>query len=239
LKRLVASAACALALVLAAPSALAQGAAPGGFGPNIGPPQGVPQASDSNSPNQSIENPPEESPRSVKLFDQKRTVPGFEINLGPVWFRKAGPHGEPRDWERGTGDILAGITITTHWKPFYISGYQMTHFRVLDSKSFIWSVLSTGMGAGVRLGPFEPEARLGVGLIQLDAIHGEYNFSLLSPRVAMGVGLRLGKIRLDIQAHTEYLWRWFGPDYLIRGVSLGLRFDVPRPKGPDFSEKPR
>jgi len=134
---------------------------------------------------------------------------------------------------------MAGIAVTTHWKPFFITGYQMTHFRVLDSKSFVWSVLSTGMGTGVRLGPLEPEARIGLGLIQLDAIHGEYNASLLSPRVAMGVGMHIGKIRLDIQAHTEYLWRWFGPDYLIRGVSLGLRFDVPRPKGPVFSDKPR
>jgi len=68
----------------------AQGAAPGGFGPAVGPPQGVPQASDSNSPNASVENPPEESPRSVKLFDQRRTVPGFELDIGPVWYRKAG-----------------------------------------------------------------------------------------------------------------------------------------------------
>ena len=141
--------------------------------------------------------------------------------------------------QRGTGEILAGVSITTRWAPFYLSGLQQTHFRVLDSKSFAWTLLASAIAGGLTLGPLEPEVRFELGLLTADVFHGDYSIEMLTPRVAMGIGLHVAKIRVDIQAHSEYLWRWFGPDYLIRGVSVGLRLDVPRNPGPVFSDKPR
>jgi hypothetical protein len=185
----------------------------------------------------STETGPVESPRSVKLFDSRRTTPSMHLELGPVWYREAKPTRD--DYERGTGEILVGVALTTHEGPFFLSGYQDMHLRVLDSKTFVFSLLTTQMGAGLRVGPFEPEARVGFSILTLDVFHGHYSAEMLSPRVGAGIGIHLGKIRLDIATHSEYLWRWFGPDYLIRGVSLGLRLDVTRPKGPDFSDKPR
>ena len=36
---------------------------------------------------------------------------------------------------------------------------------------------------GVRLGPFEPESRVGFSLITLDAFHSQWSFEMFSPRV--------------------------------------------------------
>ncbi len=181
---------------------------------------------------------PKQSSKSVKLFDGRRATQGLELDLGPVWYRKRG-RDVREGFDRGTGEILVGSTTTTPWGPFFLTGLQQTHFRWLDSKSFAWTVLASYLGVGARIGPLEPEVRIGLGLLTIDAFHGQWSGELLTPRVTAGLGLHAGKIRVDIQAHSEYLWRWFGPDYLIRGVSLGLRLDFPRPKGPVFSDTPR
>jgi hypothetical protein len=229
------------ALVLATSGAHAQGfggpggGGPFGPGPGSGPSSGPAGASES-AP-ESVDNLPNESSRSVKLFDQKRTLQGFDTQLGPLWYREAGR--TTKDFERATGEILMGVSITTKWAPFFLTGYQQLHFRAFDSKSFAFSPLTTQMGAGLTLGPIEPEVRVGAALLTVDAFHGQYSVEALSPRVTAGVGLHIGKIRLDIATHSEYLWRWFGKDYFIRGVSLGLRLDIVRPKGPSFSDSPR
>lgn len=222
--------------LLAAPSARAQ--APGGFG--TGAPVAGPLTSsmpNSETTPESQDKRPKESQRSVKLFDSRHVVQSFELDMGPIAYRRVGEDREA--FHSGTGEILAGVAITTSWKPFYLTGMQAMHLRAFDAKSFAWTLLGSHLAAGVRLGPIEPEARIGLGLVTVDVFHGEYSAELLTPRVAAGVGIHLGQIRLDIETHSEYLWRWFGPDYLIRGVSVGLRLDVPRPKGPSFSESPQ
>lgn len=232
----------ALGLFVTAESARAQegggsGAGQGGAGssPNSGPSGGFPSGAES-SP-ESLENPPSESPRSVKLFDQKRVTQSFELDIGPVWYREA-RRGSVADYARGTGELLVGVAISTTWKPFYLTGLQQTNIRAFEADSVAWSILTHQFAAGVHLGPLEPEVRVGFSLLTLDVFKGNYSIEALTPRVGVGVGMHVGKIRLDIQAHSEYLWRWFGPDYEIRGVSVGLRLDVPRPK-PVFTDTPR
>lgn len=199
----------------------------------MGPPIGmtVPQ---SKPGKQGRKQAPKESPRSFKLFDQEHTTQAFEFDLGPVWYRQAKPTRD--DFERGTGEILAGVTTSTTWKPFYLTGLQQTHVRVFGAKEAAWTLLASHIAAGLVLGPIEPEVRIGVGWLTADVFRGDYSIQLLTPRVAAGVGVHVGKIRLDFQAHTEYLWRWFGPDYQIRGFSVGLRFDAPKPKLPTFGD---
>ncbi|HEY8075599.1 MAG TPA: hypothetical protein VIF62_15850 [Labilithrix sp.] len=179
------------------PSGPATGGAQGGAHPTENAPE---------SPGE----PPVESPGSVKLFDSKRSVSGFELDAGPIWYRQAKP---TRDdfTQAKVGEILFGTSITTRWKPFFLSGMQQTHFRWFDSKSFAWTLLSSYLGVGAYLGPLEPEVRVGVGLVTVDVFHGEWSGEMLTPRVSAGVGIKAGKIRVDIQAHSEYLWRWFGP----------------------------
>lgn len=172
------------------------------------------------------------SRQSVKLFDSRRTIQGFELDVGPVWYRRHGIHGPDSEYDRGLGELRLGAVQTTPWKPFYLAGSQQTAFTVFDSKSFKWSVINEEFSAGISLGPFQPEVRLGLALLTVDVFHGEWSGELLSPRVGVAVGLKLGKIRLDIQGYSEYLWRWFGPDYTIRGISLGVRLEASKPKPP-------
>jgi hypothetical protein len=175
------------------------------------------------------------SPRSVKLFDLRRSVSAYTVDLGPIWARKTEDRapGEKREnAERGPGELSVGQSITTTWGPFFLAGHQKTTFRIVDWKSYSWSIWVQELATGVKLGPFEPEVRIGAAFLTVDVFHAEWSFQLLSPRVAAGAAVRLGKIRVDIKAHSEYLWRWFGSDYLIHGVTLGFGLDIPRPKSP-------
>ena len=113
-----------------APQAAAQGLGGGGSGGSgggsQGPSSGFPGAMEP-SPESGLA---KESQRSVKLFDSKRVTQSFELDIGPVWYRKAGRN---RDvYERGLGEFMLGVAISTSWKPFYITGLQQTHLRIFD-----------------------------------------------------------------------------------------------------------
>jgi hypothetical protein len=182
--------------------------------------------------------PPALSRRSVKLFDMRRSILSYGVDVGPIWFRQARdrtPDQAQTGFERGGGEIALGQVTTTPVRPFYIMGTQKTLFRVLSARSFSWSLFQQELGGGLILGPFEPEVRFGVSVLTADTIRGDLSAQFFSPRASVGMGLHLGRIRLDIKAHTEYLWRWFGPDYVLRGLTLGVRLDVPR--GDPFAPK--
>jgi hypothetical protein len=240
LKRLVAAGVATTGLLLSVTAAAQIGPGGGGAGSGAfsGPSQGPPGAMEV-SPRGTM---PKESPRSAKLFDSTRVTQSFQLDIGPLWYRPAGraldASGRLEPFQRGTGEVLAGVAITAKWKPFYLTGLQQTNLRVFGAKSAAWSILTQQLAVGLYVGPFEPEVRIGGSLLTVDVFEGDYSFEALTPRVAAAVGIHLGKIRLDIATHSEYLWRWFGPDYLIRGVSLGLRLDVPQPKTPVFSDSP-
>lgn len=220
------------ALVLLLASARVASAQPSSFPGLTGPAGGRP--SPENSPETGP--PPEESPRGVKLFDQRRSRAFYELDLGPIWLRKTterNPGEERLNAERGTGEISFGTAFVNEGnKPFFLTGVQRTLLRVVDSKTFSWSVFVQDLGGGLRIGPLQPELRIGASILTIDVFHGDWSAQLFSPRVTAGLGLELGKLRLDIKAHSEYLWRWFGPDYLAHGVTLGLRLEIPKPKSP-------
>ena len=207
------------------------------FGPRSGPSTGTPQTE--NSPN-TDDQAPKLSRRSVKLFDEWRSVVSREVSFGPIWVRRVQdetPITQRRNFEHAAplaGEIAAGTVYTTPSErgPFYLTGHLKTLFRVIDSKSFSWSIFQQELGGGLKLGPFEPEVRVRLGLLTADVIHAQPSVQLFTPGVAVGAGIHVGKIRLDIKAHSEYLWRWFGPDYLVRGITIGLRLDLNRPKSP-------
>jgi hypothetical protein len=191
-------------------------------------------ASAAPAPEPAVQEPPKPktSPRSAKLLDDRYMTNGAFLTLGPIWWRKAEdntPAENRRNFEHGTGEISVGQVTTTSRGPFYSGGSLRTIFRILDSKRFSWSIFHEDISSGVRLGPIEPEISVGASLISLDVMRAEWSAQLFSPRVSAGLGLHLGKIKVDVKAHAEYLWRWFGPDYFIRGVTLGIGLDV-RPK---------
>jgi hypothetical protein len=236
------SGAAALVCALAPRAALAQEYGGGGpLGARSGPSWGMPDVESSPEATD-----PKLSSRSVKLFDQRRSIVSLELSLGPIWVRRIQdetPITRRTNFEHRAllaGEIAAGTVFTTPSErgPFFITGHQKTLLRVIDDKSVSWTIFEQELGGGLMIGPFEPEVRLRLGLLTADVIHARPSMQLFTPGVSAGVGIHAGKIRLDIKAHTEYLWRWFGPDYLVRGITIGLRFDRTRPKTPPFPGAP-
>lgn len=209
------------------------GPAPGASGPSSGRPDVTPTP-------ETDDGPVPLAPNSVKLFDAYRSTLAYQLDIGPIWIRRASNttpitrregfiHEAP-----GAGELSLGSMLTTPSKrgPFYLASEQLTTFRVLDSKSFAWSIFAEKFGGGIALGPIEIDGKIGIDLLTVDIMHAQPSVDILTPIVEAGVGLHFGKFRLDIKGHSEYLWRWFGPDYFIRGVTIGLRLDRTRPKNP-------
>lgn len=173
--------------------------------------------------------------KTSRLFDLSTTISSVQLDAGPIWYRRqaAGRDG----FERGTGELALGTVTTANWKPFYLAGHHKLVFRAFDSKSYHVS-FSSDMATGIGWGPFELETRIGLNAINVGAFHGDWSAELLSPRVSAAAALHVWRIRVDIQAHSEYLWRWFGNDYLVRGITLGLRIDIPQMDKPLTNKSP-
>lgn len=226
-----------LASLALAPAASAQDFGIGGASPSnggIGPANARPDVA--NSPDSGYE--PHQGRNSVKLFDQRRSIVSYQLDIGPIWHRRVedeGPEERRKGFERGAplaSEIGIGTVYTTPARPFYLVGELKSLLRIVDDKSFSWAIFHQELGGGLMLGPFEPEVRLRLSVLSADIFHADPSLQLFSPGVAAGFGVHVGRIRVDLKAHAEYLWRWFGPDYLIRGVTLGFRFDLNRPKSP-------
>jgi hypothetical protein len=178
------------------------------------------------------------APGSIKLFDTFNTVRAYQLDIGPLWNRQVQDetpaqlrsnfhHGAPL-----AGEIAAGMVFRTPYKPFFLVGRQRTILRILDDKSFSWSLFHQDLGGGLVLGPFEPDVQVGVSILTADIFHAEPSVQLFTPRVSAGLGIHAGRFRIEARAHAEYLWRWFGPDYLVRGFTIGLGLDLPPPRSP-------
>ena len=144
---------------------------------------------------------------SVKLFDGYRSTFAYQLDVGPIWTRRASEttvlsrregfkHMAP-----GAGEISLGGYVTTPSEkgPFYLASEYLTTFRVLDSKSFSWAIVAQKFGGGVALGPIEIDGKVGIDALSVDIMHAQPSIQLLSPMVEAGVGIHLGKIRLDIK----------------------------------------
>jgi hypothetical protein len=173
------------------------------------------------------------APGSVALFDTRLAPRTLRVRAGPFSYRSA----HDTRFSNGGFELRAGIGVGTNSRPFFMTGMHEMALRIFDPKSFAWTAYASGFASGVKLGPLEPEVQLGLGILTVDAFHGNYSAEILTPRVSCGGGLHLGRLRLDIQVHSEYLLRWFGPSYFVRGVTFGLQLDLPQPKGPDFAAK--
>jgi hypothetical protein len=95
------------------------------------------------------------------------------------------------------------------------------------------SVAQSGGVAGVRLGPFEFKAGVSLSILNVDTVLSGWDLSMFWPRSMAGVCLTVGGIRVDVLAHVEYLWRWFGPDEYVRGIGVMVSLKQ-GPLGPMF-----
>jgi hypothetical protein len=162
---------------------------------------------------------------SARLFDLSSATVGVDLEAGPIWYRSRG-----QGLQMGAVEIAAGQTVTSPLKPFYLAGSQRTVFRALDSVTYLWTIFQTGLASGLKVEWFEIEGQIGIGLLGISAAKAEWSFDILSPRVGASVAAHIGRFRLALGVHSEYVWRLLGPGYATRGLTLAFRFDTAQPE---------
>jgi|GEM_PF-3660962 len=174
--------------------------------------------------------PADEDPRALPrkstkrrggLFDASNTTVGLEVDGGPVWYRA---RGEPL--RLGTVELGAGQTTTAATDHLHLTGSLRSVFRAFDSKTYLWTLVQLGYASGVQAGPLELEAQIGLGLLGVSAVHGEWSVDIFAPRAGLAVAAHMGRFRFAVGAHTEYLWRLFGMGYTAQGLTISFRFDL-------------
>jgi hypothetical protein len=143
------------------------------------------------------------------------------LTLGVVGFR---PLPERRE---NVGYSLAfGESLTTLRGAFAAGGLQEHELRFVPKDALSLALSRYQWEAGPRLGPLEPMVRVGFTLLHLDVGHG-VSFGMFSPRVGLGLWLRLPHARLGVSAFSEYFWRWLGNDSaFVHGLTLELQPDT-------------
>jgi hypothetical protein len=117
----------------------------------------------------------------------------------------------------------------------FLAGGRLEHeLRLVPKDALGLNISRYYWEAGPRLGPIEPMARVGVTLLSLD--YGKrFSFGMFSPRVGVGVWVKLAQTRIGISAFSEYFWRWVGEDSaFVHGFTLEIQPDAaplvkPRP----------
>lgn len=109
----------------------------------------------------------------------------------------------------------------------FLAGGRLEHeLRLVPSDALALNVSRYQWEAGPRIGFLEPMARVGFTLLSLD--YGKrVSFGMFSPRVGLGVWVKLNQSRIGLSAYTEYYWRWLGePSAFVHGLTLEIQGDA-------------
>jgi hypothetical protein len=109
----------------------------------------------------------------------------------------------------------------------FLAGGRLEHELRLVPKDALQLGLSRYYWeAGPRIGPIEPMARVGTTLLYLD--YGKrFSFGMFSPRVGVGVWLKVAQTRIGVSVFSEYYWRWVGKDSaFVHGLTLEIQPDA-------------
>lgn len=142
-------------------------------------------------------------------------------SLGLVAFRPL----SARDASAGYS-LAFGESLTTLRGAFAAGALQENELRFVPKDALSLALSRYQWEAGPRLGPIEPKARVGFTLLHLDVGHG-VSFGLLSPRVGLGLWLKLPRSRVGVSAFTEYFWRLAGDESaFVHGLTLEFQPDA-------------
>lgn len=130
-------------------------------------------------------------------------------------------HGGEKAW--GVG-LSYGQSIQTYRGPLFVRGQiALAELRIHDKSLFALSGMRWVFTGGLALGPLEIGAGPGVTAMHFDFERWRPSFGALSPRISAFVGLKLGVVRVAVEAYSEVYWRWIGQDSArIHGFVLDL-----------------
>ncbi len=204
-------------------NALAQ--SPGAVANDSSSSTGTQQAShDATSPPPPADTWPKLAKNSVKLFDMRRSDFDVGLVLGPIWYR---PTNEGA-FTRGVGELRIGSGVHTRTPLLSAGGLTDVCLRSFSGSEYSLSYVHQA-ASRLKLGPLEPEALFGFAIVTVDNLQHDLSFGLFSPRVGFGVGLRLGGLRIGVQANSEYQWRWLARDVFLYGLMVDVRLQSAQP----------
>jgi hypothetical protein len=134
---------------------------------------------------------------------------------------------------RDLGYSVAWSEGLTTLRGAFLAGARLEHELRLVPKDALelggWRYYWEG---GARLGPVEPQTRVGVTLLCLD--YGKrVSVGMFSPRIGVGVWIKLGQTRIGLSVASEYHWRFIGEDSaFVHGLTLEVQPDAPALLGP-------
>jgi len=143
------------------------------------------------------------------------------MTLGFVGFRRLSDRRENLGYSLAFGEGLTTV------RGGFLAGGRVEHeLRLVPRDALSLSLGRYYWEAGPRIGRFEPMARVGFSMMHVD--YGQrVSFGMLSPRVGIGVWLKLPQSRIGVSAFTEYFWRWVGSESaFVHGLTLEIQPDA-------------
>ncbi len=136
-----------------------------------------------------------------------------------------------------------GESLTTVRGAFRAGGLLEHELRLVPSDALSLTLSRYQWEAGPRLGPIEPQVRVGFSVLHLDVSKSGVSFGMLSPRVGAGLWLALPHTRVGVSFFVEYFWRWVGDESaFVRGLTFELQPTAPplrRPRATSWPAPPK
>jgi len=154
----------------------------------------------------------------VGPFDPEDFVEGLELQGALLWVRRWGEPTLGRGWE-----VSAASSSQTTQRELSLSGTAGPVLRYLGDGSWSGTLSRHRVVGGPSLGPFQLLGGFGFSTLTVDHIDDHWGVGLLSPMSAASLAVQFGRVRMEAGGYVEYLWRWNGADYWLRGISLALR----------------
>jgi hypothetical protein len=167
--------------------------------------------------------PPPPSARERWAFlDPSRLRHLSTLSFTVLGSRPSDERGDSRGYAIAGGEAVALLSGA-----FMAGGMQDHELRLVPDDALSLHLSRYQLEAGLRLGLFEPMARVGFTTLHLDIGHG-FSLGLFTPRVGAGLWIKLGKARVGASAFTEYFWRWVGDDSaFVHGLTFELQLETP------------
>ena len=159
---------------------------------------------------------------SFKLFDLAAARADTALAAAYVQYRRTDREQAGRGLE-----LRGGPAFSWEAGPLYVTSTSATALRVFSRRSYSLSILQNGGHAGLLLGPIDVGTGFAISVFNIDYLEDDLSFGMFTPRSLASAGVRFGPVRIGAQAHVEYLWRWFGRDYFVRGVAVTLDIQNP------------
>jgi hypothetical protein len=143
------------------------------------------------------------------------------LSLGIVGSRRV-----PQNRENLGYSLAFSEGVTTVRGGFLAGGRVEHELRLVPKDALELGVSRYYWEAGPRLGPIEPMARVGLTVLYLD--YGKrFSFGMFSPRVGVGVWIKVAQSRIGLGVFSEYFWRWVGDDSaFVHGLTLEIHPDA-------------